>query len=394
MNEEDKINDEIKQELEKTTVNHDVEDVFTPDGRMKYETKTMTGPTNSAKKKTMFISFGIISIILLIAFIFTSLNGTTDRIPNPTPSASASATEPPKESEKPYAIDTFVDMVSKNEGNFVSNDGYLYDITDKAMNDSVIYVYESDVTKQEGEPSENLSLYSVEQTDSLVTLTDKDHKTYELSKADFESLMAKYYTNNESIVYPKYNSADYSELAFMSMMEMNKSDSIKTDFVNSRYIAINGDYGVAIVSPKGQDDDLHGYVFKKQNNLWEIVVAEYQTINNYENFVNNKYGYMDIDLLLNRDINKYAKEDFNVDLDGYVNGLLQNGMLEQSDLPLTYGVSVDNVTYLEFNSRKVFVVVPDSKGIITGYPVVNAEEAKILIEKFSNDPPYIILKQY
>ncbi len=397
MNEEDKINEEIKEELEQTVVEHDVEDVFEPDGRMKYETKDTTGPTNQAKKKTMYICFGVIALILVIAFILSRIGAITHSVidtqaPIDTNISTSAPTET-KATEPTFEIDTFVDMVSKTPENFVSSNGYLYDIKDKAMNESVVFIYESDV-KLESEQSESLSLYTVESVDGKVVLTDKDHTTYELTKEGFDSMMAKYYSDDASIVRPAYNSADFAELSYMSMMEMNKLDNINTDYVNTRYIAVNGDYGVAICSPKGQDDDLHGYVFQIQNGLWEIIVPEYQTINNYESFVNNKYGYMDIDLLLNMDINKYAKEDFNVDLDGYVNGLLKNGQIAESDLPLTYGVSVENLMYLEFNSRKVFVVVTGADGGVTAYPVANAEESKILFEKFSNDPPYIILKQY
>lgn len=372
-----------------------VEDIFDEDGRMKDVPSGQAGPTNSAKRKTLFICAGLIVSVLAISFIVSNTKAQSDT------SQEVSVDEEINESNQTYEYDIF-NQLNNDSSNFVSKDGLLYNFADdkyvREGENDILYVYPSDILLVKGEvvesqEPEDLTAYVVLNNDSEKMLIDENGQSDTLTNEQYENLLNKYYTNRDEILYPVFSSADFQELAFMSMMAMNENEKIDVTFVNTRYLAINGDYGVVICSPEGDDADLHGYIFRKKNGQWEIIESEYQLINNYQNYVNNKYGYMDIDLLLNMDINEYPKDSFVTELDDVVNGMLEANIITDSDLPKTYGVGYDNLMYLEFSSGLAFVGVVDENGVTT-YPVVNTFETKTIFEKFNDNPPYIILKQY
>ncbi len=351
------------------------------------ENETWTGPRNSAKRKTLLICTILIIIVLAIAYKTT--NDTTD---NEVATTNKSSDKTVETNEN-----NIFKSVESNPENYVSKDGLLFDIKSnqfyKNDGNDVAYVYQSDIEAATTQ-SQFLSLYIVtKNNDDAVTLTDKNNQEFKLSSTEYNNLLAKYINDETKITYPRMKDADFIELTYMAMMKMNEDPNIETSFVNTRYCAINGDYAVVICSPQHQDDDLHGYIFGKKDGLWTGLIPEYQLINNYEQYVNNNYGYMDIDLLLNMDINEYPKESFNTDLDGLVQGMKEANIISDSDLPMTYGVTCENLSYLEFASGLAFVGVYGENGAET-YPVVNTYETKALFEKFSDNPPYIILKQY
>ncbi len=387
--EHEKVSDEeIIKELEKNDENKSVEEIFEPNGKMKIDTTTMTEPTLSAKRKTLAICAILVASIIIVAIIFT--NESSEPITDESLQT---------ESEDVYfntqeSLSSINEEIISNPNTFISNKGHLYSTVVESNitsnGDEVLYLYKSDVDSASGENS-SFSLFVKEKNAQGYTLTDIDNIEYQLTEDQYESLIIKY-SNEDEIEYPLFNSADFNEFTFMSAMEMN-NQGISTQFVNTRYLAVNGSYGVIICSPKGDDADLHGYIFEKIDGEWTIIVSEYQNIDNYLNYVNNNYGYMDINLLLNMDINKYPKDSFITELDPVVNGMIQSNIITEADLPMSYGVGYDNLMYMEFNSGLAFVGVSDTNGVTT-YPVVNTYETKTIFEKFSDDPPYIILKQY
>ncbi len=395
-----KKNDEdIINELKKTDENSNVEDIFEPSGKMKYTSETMSEPTTRAKRKTLLISFALIAIIISISLILSNINNEQSKasqkdenfIDNNLNSDNFDNTN---SIDTNISLNDIYEEVTLNTNDYLSNNGFLYSIENKSNITKngldILYVYENDIVNSNN--SNTLNIYLVESNEQDYTLTDVNENTYTLSKLEYNELLEKYSFNSE-IIYPTLNSGDFNELTFMSAIEMNKNSDISTNFVNTRYLATSGNYGVIICSPKDLDDDLHGYIFTKENGEWDILVSEYQNIDNYLNYVNTNYAYMDIDLLLNMDINKYPKDSYITDLDGVVNGMLVSNIISENDLPMTYGVGLDNLIYMEFTSGLAFVgVIYD--GSVTTYPVVNTFETKTIFEKFNNDPPYIILKQY
>ncbi len=392
MKKDNKVSDEeIIKELQQTDENNNVEDIFEPNGKMKVQSSEMTEPTTSAKRKTLLISIALIAIVVIVSALFNNSKTSSEEEVVDSTNPNAVVTE---------SFDTSSDLTAINEEiiaspyDFVSNNGHLYNLVNNSVitskGNDVLYLYKSDIDPS-AESTKSFDLFLSEETKNGYTLTDLENNKYEFTEEEYASILSKY-SDPQNITYPNIGSADYNEFSFMSAMDMNKQ-GIQTDFVNTRYLAVNGNYGVIICSPKGIDNDLHGYIFERINNEWEIIVPDYQNIDNYINYVNTNYGYMDINLLLNMDINKYPKDSFITDLDPVVNGMLAANIITEADLPMTYGVGLDNLMYMEFTSGLAFVGVADTNGVTT-YPVVNTYETKTIFEKFSDDPPYIILKQY
>ncbi len=372
------VNDGNKKN-EKKFIEDDVE-LF----RAKSSKKTKIEPTLfekisakiDSRSKKFIATGGIVIALLLVVLIYDKVSVKM---------------APPKVSSG-----SIYEVVENNEGSYVSRNGYLYDFSIKEnvtnQGNELIYVYDKDITGQESD-DKSLNVYEVRKGTEQVTLVGAKGEEYTLNNVDYESLLKKYTSDDANIKYPAMSDTEFAELTFLAMASMNELDGIDTYFVNTRYCAVSGDYAVVICSPQDYDADLHGYVFGKYEGKWRVFVPEYQNIDNYQQYVNNKYGYMDIDLLLNMDINRYPKESYITDLDQLVDGMVSSGVISSQDLPKTYGVACENVTYLEFKTGLAFVGVKGENGV-TAYPVVNTYEAKALFQKFNSDPPYIILKQY
>lgn len=387
-NKKDKNEDveEIKEESKQ-------DDLFDENGAMKLNPNDKTSPSSDAQKKTLKVCSLLILCVVIIGIIVSMINKNDENNEVDKTTDDISSTTDTQDNKEDEALDL------EDSKGLISKDGFLYDINSNeyALDDSgekILYIYEADLLGEQYTIGDNLKSYTVKIDGEDVILTDDTGVESKISLEEYENITKKYYSSDDDTIYPNMGDADFMELSFMSMMKMNELEDVDTMFVNCRYIATNGDYAVVICSPQDNDDDLHGYVFGKDSGQWEIFVPEYQTVDNYVELINNRYAYMNVSLLTNMDINEYPKEAFNTNVDNIVDGMIAGGFITEEDLPKTYGVSVKNLMYLEFKSGKAFVGVDMGDNVVDIYPVTNTDETKFYFNEFSDNPPFIILKQY
>lgn len=262
----------------------------------------------------------------------------------------------------------------KAEGFFDGDDEIINNIDILLMKPKDVAEYSENVDSS----SDELDIFVVFNSNVGYYVVNDDYEPFVLEKADYENMVMSYSYINGKIRNPKRGDDDYN--AIMQVINFNGNYDVK-------HIACDDKYAVVVVGSLDDTKIIKEYLLEN-NDGWQVVASDLEKIDNVKVYVNSLYPKMEVGIMPKYEIENYG--ELKNGFDGYLNALVQLGMITESDLPATYTCGVDKFVYVECGGKKLLGCTNDENKL-EFFEVKDLTEAIKLMLAYNQDPPVFIL---
>lgn len=275
-------------------------------------------------------------------------------------------------------------------------------LDEEMLNENIVFLYIKpssifDDVSYSGSSSSDIENYEIytayENLDGVhIANTTNEDFTMLILRAEFDLILDKYNFYYGEIKGIKENSSDHLEIIDLIRQQNNRDETQEYDV---RYLFKDDKYAVATVSPKGDTRSVTQYILEKNENSWEVAIANVEKLSNFAVDINKILPNFNLELLKDCNIESFRGYIDRIDIEAVIDAMILSGAISEENRETDFATSSDDFIYVEFKTGEKFIgskYLNDE--VFTVYPIKDYTEAILLLEKLHRKPPLFIVKQY